>query len=218
MSLTSLSLAYTAGTLAALTPCALPMLPAYITLNLDSGKDRRVSTALVHGFSTVAGFLTAFTLTSTLPSYIINQVAGQVTFVTPLMGVVLVLLGLGYWFTGFSDRLPFISLVAVDGRGVKGFYFYGVGYGFASMVCSFPVYVLMVIESGLVGDLLSVLLLFVAYGLGVASVVVSLSVAVYFGMERVYHWFRGIHPHMKMINGVILVLSGLYMIITWLKW
>ena len=45
-----------------LSPCAIPMLPSYVAfyLNTDEEKNRKLSSAIIFGLITVAGFLTIF--------------------------------------------------------------------------------------------------------------------------------------------------------------
>ena len=213
MELANISLAFTAGLLAVLAPCALPMLPSFVSffMNTEEGKSS-LAQAVGFGITTVAGFLTVFLAIGILPSFAINVVASKISLVSPFIGVILVILGLGHLFTDVFYNLPVLKTAAPEGRGFKAFYLYGLGYGAASMACSFPVFVLLILNSATAGGFLSILLMFVAYGLGAATVIVPLTVALTFSKEIIYQRLMSVLPYMKKINASILILAGAYMI------
>ena len=96
------------------------------------------------------------------------------------------------------------------------FFLYGLGYGAASMACSLPVFILLVLQSASAGSFISILFMFIAYGLGAATILVPLSIALTLSRELVYRRLMIVLPYMKKINAVILVLAGTYMIYYWL--
>ena len=213
MEFANLSLAYSAGLLAVLAPCALPMLPSFVSyfMNKENEQSSLVS-AIVFGFITVAGFLTVFLGIGILPSFAVNIISNRISLVAPFIGAILIILGLGHMFSDAFYNIPVIQTKAPEGTGLKSFYLYGLGYGAASMACSFPVFVLLVLQSASAGGFVSILLMFLAYGLGAATVLVPLSVALTFSREIFYQRLIAVLPHMKKINAVILILAGAYMI------
>jgi cytochrome c-type biogenesis protein len=212
MEIVNLSLAFSAGLLSVLAPCALPMLPSFVAYYMDADENRSLGSALTFGFLTVAGFLTVFLVIGILPSFALNSMASKVAYVSPFIGVILIVLGLGHLFSDVFYNLPVIKTAAPIGGGVRAFYLYGLGYGAASIACSFPIFVLLVLQSATAGGLVSILIMFLAYGLGAATVLVPLSVALTFSKEIIYERLVSILPHMKKINAVVLILAGLYMV------
>jgi cytochrome c biogenesis protein CcdA len=213
MELANLSLAFSAGLLAVLAPCALPMLPSFVSFFMNSEeKKTSVVSAVGFGITTVAGFLTVFLAIGILPSFAVNVVASKISLVSPFIGVILVILGLGHLFTDVFYNLPVLKTAAPEGRGFKAFYLYGLGYGAASMACSFPVFVLLVLQSATAGGFVSILAMFLAYGLGSATILVPLTLALTFSREIIYQRLMAVLPHMKKINAAILILAGAYMI------
>jgi cytochrome c-type biogenesis protein len=212
MEIVNLSLAFSAGLLSVLAPCALPMLPSFVAYYMDTDENRSLGSALTFGFLTVAGFLTVFLVIGILPSFALNSMASKVAYVSPFIGVILIVLGLGHLFSDVFYNLPVIKTAAPIGGGVRAFYLYGLGYGAASIACSFPIFVLLVLQSATAGGLVSILIMFLAYGLGAATVLVPLSVALTFSKEIIYERLVSILPHMKKINAVVLILAGLYMV------
>ena len=213
MEIANLSLAYSAGLLAVLAPCALPMLPSFVSYFMNKeDEESSLMSALVFGFITVAGFLTVFLGIGILPSFAINMISSRISLVTPFIGAILIILGLGHMFSDVFYNIPVLLTKAPEGTGYKAFYLYGLGYGAASMACSFPVFVLLVLQSASAGGFVSILLMFLAYGLGAATVLVPLSVALTFSREIIYQRLMAVLPHMKKINAAILILAGAYMI------
>ena len=212
MEFASLSLAFSAGLLAVLAPCALPMLPSFVSYYMNAEENRGLGSALTFGVITVAGFLSVFLVIGVLPSFAINSLASKIALITPSIGVILIILGLGHLFSDFFYNIPIIKTAAPKGTGIRAFYLYGVGYGAASMACSFPVFVLLVLQSATAGGIASILFMFLAYGLGAATIIVPLSVALTFSREVIYQRLMAVLPHMRKINAIILILAGIYMI------
>ena len=213
MEIANLSLAFSAGLLAVLAPCSLPMLPSFVSYFLNSeGKKSSLESAIFFGFTTVAGFLTIFLAIGVLPSFALNILSSRIILVAPFIGVILIILGLGSLFTDVFSNIPVLRTATPKGTGFRSFYIYGLGYGAASMACSFPVFVLLVLQSATAGGFASILSMFLAYGLGAASVLVPLSVALTFGRDVFYMRLLTVLPFVKKINALILILAGAYMI------
>lgn len=212
MEIANLSLAFSAGLLAVLAPCALPMLPSFVSYYMNADENRSYGSALAFGFMTVAGFLSVFLVIGILPSFAINSLASKIDLIMPSIGVILIILGLGHLFSDFFYNIPVFKTAMPKGTGIRAFYLYGVGYGAASMACSFPVFVLLVLQSATAGGPVAIVFMFLAYGLGAASIIVPLSVALTFSREVIYQRLMTLLPHMKKINAIILILAGLYMI------
>jgi cytochrome c biogenesis protein CcdA len=214
MEIANLSLAFSAGLLAVLSPCSLPMLPSYLSyfLNLEKNKNS-LSSALGFGFITVAGFLTIFLVIGILPSYAINIIATRIELVSPFIGLILIIIGLSHFFSYIFYKIPVINIFIPKGTGFKAFYVYGLGYGAASMACSFPIFLLLVLQSASVSGISSMLLTFLAYGLGAATIIVPLSLTLTLGKEIIYQKLIIAIPHIKKINSIILIIAGLYLIL-----
>ena len=56
--------------------------------------------------------------------------------------------------------------------------------------------------------------MFLVYGLGAATVLIPLSLALTFSKELMYKKLMQVMPYMKKINAGILIVAGLYMILT----
>ena len=122
----NLGLVYSAGLLAVLAPCALPMLPSFVAYYMNAdGKKGNLFSALSFGFMTVLGFLSVFMIIGILPSFAINMVSRKIDLLAPFIGVILIIMGLGHMFSDFFYKIPAIELAAPKGTGFKAFYLYG---------------------------------------------------------------------------------------------
>ncbi len=212
-----LTLAYSAGILAVLAPCALPMLPSFVSYYMNTeNRENKLRSALGFGVTTVLGFLTVFTVIGILPSFMLNIVSNKIDLVTPFIGAILIFLGLGHLFSDFFQNIPTLNLVSPKGTGYRAFYLYGLGYGAASMSCSFPVFILLVLQSTTAGGYTAIITMFISYGLGAATILIPLSVALTYSKEIIYEKLVQTLPHLKTVNGGILILAGVYMILTYI--
>jgi cytochrome c biogenesis protein CcdA len=216
MELASLGVAFTAGMLAVLAPCALPMLPSYVAyyMNLDED-ERSLGASLGFSFTVVAGFLVVFIAIGILPSFALNQVSSRLEYVAPFIGALLVLIGLASGLSDVFDRIPAVNVSAPQRAGYRSFFLYGVGYGAASLACSLPVFILLVLQSTTVGGPLGVFKAFLAYGLGASAVIVPLTLALTYSKDYVHQRLVWLLPRIKRINAAVLILAGLYMIINY---
>jgi len=215
MEYANLSLAYSAGLLAVLAPCALPMLPSFVSYFVNDGKEGDLLSALSFGFLTVIGFLSIFMIIGVLPSFAINMVSSKIDLLAPFIGVILIILGIGHMFSDVFYKIPALNLVTPKGTGYRSFYLYGLGYGAASMACSFPVFVLLILQASTAGGFVGIVSMFAMYGLGAATVLIPLSVALTYSRELIYTRLMQLMPHMRKINSGILLLAGLYMVLSY---
>ena len=216
MELTSLGVAFTAGMLAVLAPCALPMLPSYVAyyMNLDED-ERSLGAILGFAFTVVAGFLTVFLVIGLLPSFALNKVSTRLEYVAPFIGALLMLIGLASGLSDVFDRMPAVNVSAPRRAGYRSFFLYGVGYGAASLACSLPIFILLVLQSSTAGGPLGIFTAFLVYGLGASAVIVPLTLALTYSKDYVHQRLVWLLPRIKKINAAVLILAGLYMIISY---
>lgn len=212
MAIAYLGLAFTAGFMATLAPCALPMLPSYIAYYLNLEEERSLKKSIIFSVTTVIGFLTLYMVIGLLPSVILNRIATRLELVIPIIGVFLILMGVLNLFSNLPERIPILHLKAPEKGGIGSFYIYGLGYGAASLSCSFPVFVLLVLQSASAGGPLDVLIMFLVYGSGAAAMMIPLTLALSYSKEVIYSKLMEYMPYVKKANSIILILAGLYMI------
>jgi cytochrome c-type biogenesis protein len=221
-------LAFGAGMVAAVNPCGFAMLPAYLSLYLgteeggfaERSAPSRALGALGVGCVVSSGFVLLFGLAGGVIS-----AGGTVLFgAMPVLGVVVgeALVAFGLWLL-LARRMPY---TAVFGRlaarlgdptkvGVRGFFVFGLAYGAASLGCTLPAF-LAVVGSGIAaGGVVPGAVRFLGYGLGMASVLVALTVTLAFFKEGLVKWLRGALPYVQSASAVLLILAGAYVIFYW---
>jgi cytochrome c-type biogenesis protein len=99
--------------------------------------------------------------------------------------------------------------------GVRGFFLFGLAYGAASLGCTLPTF-LAVVGSGIAaGGVVPGAGRFVGYGLGMASVLVTLTLALAFFKEGLIKRLRGALPYVQTASAVRLILAGAYVVFYW---
>lgn len=209
-----IGLAFAAGTVAAFNPCGFAMLPAYLTLVITregGGQLAALGRALTATGAMAAGFLTVFGLFGLLTVSVAAAVQQRLPYVTVMVGITLVALGL--WL--LSGRgLPALPV----GKGARwaptarlgSMFGYGVGYALASLSCTAGPFLAVTGSSLRAGSALSTVAVYAAYAAGIALVVGVLAVAVALASGAVIDRMRRVLPHVNRVSGAILIPVGLY--------
>ena len=215
-----IGLAFAAGMVAAFNPCGFAMLPAYLMLVVqrgDGGRLDAVGRALAATAAMALGFLTVFGLFGLLTVSVASTVQRYLPYVTVLVGIVLV--ALGVWL--LSGRELAIRSAARGARWVPtarvgSMYGYGVGYAIASLSCTIGPFLAVTGSSLRTGSLLGGLSVYIAYAAGITLVVGALAVGVAVSSSALIDRMRRVLPYVSRIGGVVMVLVGLY--VAWYGW
>ena len=217
--------AFGAGMLAAVNPCGFAMLPAYLALYLGLDDDRpanapaRLGRALLVGIAVSFGFSTLFVLAGLVVSLGGSFLFPVMPWIGTSIGIVLILMGVAMFsgrviaptqFERLADRL-----MRRGERSVRAFYLFGLAYGLASLSCTFPVFMIAAGSALLSGELVRGTLQLATYSLGMASVVVALTVALAFlrlGLVRV---LRRAIPYVQTAAAALLVFAGVTILLYW---
>ncbi len=223
------SLAFGAGMIAAVNPCGFAMLPAYLSLYLgaeesDFGKRSslmRLLRALLVGAIVSSGFVLLFAAAGLA----ISAGGSALLAVMPALGIVIgaVLVLIGLWmlagrtlYTGVFERLA--GRIGDPGTiSVRGFFLFGLAYGAASLSCTLPVFLAVIGSSLATGGVLAGAGQFVSFGLGMAAVLMVLTLALAFFKQGLVKWLRGAVPYVQLASAVLLVLAGAYIIYYWIS-
>jgi cytochrome c biogenesis protein CcdA len=222
-------LAFGAGMIAAVNPCGFAMLPAYLSLYLgaeegDFGKrsaPARLLRALLVGAVVSSGFVLLFAAAGLAISLGGNALLAAMPALGIVIGGVLILIGL--WmlagrtlYTGVFERLA--SRVGDPGTvSTRGFFLFGLAYGAASLSCTLPVFLAVIGSSLAAGGVLAGAGQFLSFGLGMAAVLMVLTLALAFFKQGLLKWLRAAVPYVRLASAVLLVLAGAYIIYYWLS-
>lgn len=213
------SVALVAGGLAVVNPCSFPLLPAFLSFYVGAEEEKlpraatRVAQGLIVGALVTVGFLGLFALIGVPISFGAGAVAQAVPWAGIATGALLAVVGL-VALAGIHVRSPLhFQVRARRERRAGAIVLFGVGYGAALLGCTLPIF-LTLVGASLGGGKVAV---FVAYGIGMAVVLMTLSVTVALVREGVTRFVRPVLPYMSRLAGALLVVSGGYLTYYWAR-
>lgn len=200
-------------------PCGFPLLPAFLSFYVGAEEERlprvpgRALQGLVVGLLVSAGFLAVFVAVGLPVSYGAGAVAEAVPWAGIGIGVVLAAAGVAV-VAGRSLAVPQrVHVAARRERRLGAVLLFGVGYGVASLGCTLPIFLTLV--GAALGT--ATLVVFAAYGAGMALVLMALSIAAALLRDGLARALRRLLPHMGRITGALLVVAGLYLVYYWYR-
>jgi len=214
-----LAFPFTLGLVAAFNPCGFAMLPVYVSFFL--GKDAETSTArsimraLKVGLALTLGFVAVFGAFGILTSSLLSS--GSVLEVTPyvtvVLGILLVPLGIAM-LRGFEMKISSPRLQKGGDSGeLASMFMFGVSYAIVSLGCTVGLFIAGVSNVFASGGFVEGVSVFVAYGLGMGAVIMTLTIALAMAKSSIANNMRKILPWVNRISGVLLVLSGIYLVV-----
>jgi cytochrome c-type biogenesis protein len=218
-----LTIALVAGGLAALNPCGFPLLPAFLSFYVGASEGQlprapgRIAQGLLVGVLVTAGFLGVFALVGLPIVYGARTVSDAVPWAGLTIGLLLAAAGVVALLGGRIALAVASPLRPGRERGVATMILFGAGYGIASLGCTLPLFLALVGSSLGAGPGGGSLLVFAAYGLGMALVLTALSVAAALAREGLARGLRRLLPYMSRIAGALLLLAGAYVSYYWLR-
>lgn len=216
-----------AGMVAAVNPCGFAMLPAYLALYLGINDQEAVGRSTVRRFGNAlavagavsAGFVVLFLVAGSLISAFGNALLGAAPWLGIFIGLGLVVIGVLMLAgrtvsTDVFERLA--DRVSRPGeRTWRGFFLFGLAYGLASLSCTLPIF-MVVVGSALTGDdLRTGISSFVSYGLGMAVVIVAITVTLSFLKYGLIDTFRRVIPYVQTISAGLLIFAGGWIVLYW---
>jgi len=219
MILTSpLFFAFAAGMVATVNPCGFAMLPAYVSMFLgsDEGDDAPagVATGLRVGIAVTIGVLVVFSIVGLLLSFGLQQLIEFVPWAALVIGALLFGLGIAV-LRGYHLTARVISVKKRKGRSFLAMTGFGAAFGTASISCTLPIFLAVVGLSTRSPNVISGWSVFVAYAAGMGVVLTAVAVALATSREVLVRQMRGILPYVERIGGLLLVVSGLFIMYYW---
>lgn len=215
-----IGLAFAAGLVATVNPCGFAMLPAYLSYFMglegaeeDEEQGASVGQALKVGGIVSLGFLFVFGTTGLLINAGVRSIIDWIPYVALGVGVLMVLLGIAM-FRGYELSIGFLKVQGGTGsRDTKSVFTFGVSYALASLSCTLPVFLSVVVGSIATASFVSGFLTYIAYGLGMSVLLMALTLAVAFAKQGLVTRLRSMLQHVQRISAVFLIVAGVY--ITW---
>ena len=224
-----LGLAFAAGLVATVNPCGFAMLPAYLSYFVgidgadqaaaegdpENAVSRRsgVASALRVSGIVSAGFLVVFGVTGLLVNAGVRAVIDIIPYLALGVGITMIGLGIAV-FRGLELSIGFLKVGrGASSRDTKSIFGFGVSYAVASLSCTLPVFLSVVVGSLAASSFTEGLATYLAYGLGMSVVIVALTVAVALAERGLVNRVRSLLPYVQRVSAVFLVIAGIY--ITW---
>jgi cytochrome c-type biogenesis protein len=221
MDLGPLTLALAAGGLSTINPCGFAMLPAYLTFYVGADEDQlptatsRTAQGLKAGLMVTAGFLLVFAIVGLPITYGATRIVRTIPWVGMALGLTLLIVGVATFF-GRKISLTINHGIRPDhDRQPKTMFVFGIGYGIASLGCTLPVFLAVIGASLATAGPGGALLVLVAYGAGMAIMLILFSTGAALVRDGLVRSVRKIMPYMGRITGGMLTVAGLYLTYYW---
>ncbi len=208
----SLSIAFAAGFLSFIAPCALPLVPSYLsyitglTFKDLTGGGVKVLT-MKHSLLFIAGFSTVFILLGATASSLGNMLREYQNILRWIGGIIIIFFGL--YIMGLL-KLNFLSKskkfeFANKPPGLLGSYLVGSSFAIGWTACVGPILGTILFYAGSTGTVSQGVILLTAYslGLGIPFFITSLTVNSFLSA------FKRIQKYMRLIE----IISGIFLII-----
>ena len=217
----SLAYAFGVGMVATFNPCGFAMLPAYLSYFLglegtratdDPDPGAGILRALAVGASMTAGFLVVFGLLGLVLEPVINSVSQKLPWVTIILGVVLIILGvLLLMGRSITIAIPKIGR-GPESRELGSVFVFGASYALVSLSCTLSLFTAAISTSVESDNFLAGFGAFLAYGLGMGLVLMVLTLAIALARQSLVRSMRRVLPYINPVSGVLLILAGLYVV------
>ncbi|MDY7104573.1 MAG: cytochrome c biogenesis CcdA family protein [Actinomycetota bacterium] len=218
-----LAYAFSAGMVASVNPCGFVMLPAYLAFFVgkesqdgSSDTDRSVLRALAVGAVVTTSFVAVFGLVGLLFSHVSRSLQEQFPWVTLVIGVVMIGLGiamLGGW--RLDAHLPRLQRGGKD-RSLGSMWLFGISYATVSLSCTLPIFLSVTANAFTSSNVVSGVAVYAVYGLGMGAVVVALTVAVALARTSAVNAMRAMSQYVERVSAVLILLAGAY--VSWYGW
>ena len=177
----------------------------------------RVAQGLIVGALVTLGFLAVFVVIGVPISYGASQLTRAIPWSGLGLGVILLVAGI---VAAGGRRLPFLrqpQLTAGRTRRARTIVAFGAAYAVCSMGCTLPIFLAVIGASLATAGTVEAATVFAAYALGMATMIMALSVGAALLRDGLAARLKRLLPHMHRIAGAMLVLSGAYLSYYWAR-
>jgi len=209
LDLSGLTLIFTAGALALLSPCGFPMLPGYISYYM--GAKVSLEKAVFGGVACTLGLLTVFSVIGVVVSILGSFVSRYIPFLELVAGVIVIFMGICMIV---DIRFPTLFTIskAPKQRGLIGVFLYGVVYGLAALGCSAPIFFSILFYAIAAGGPLYGMITFFVYAIGMGLPIIITTILVAKAKNFMLKRIMKMMPWFQKISGIVLITIGIYLI------
>lgn len=224
-SLLPLGYAFAAGMVATINPCGVLLLPSLVAFYLGRGDGRTRS-----GWR-LTGRALLFSLTATLGFVALFAVAGLVVgaggsglaYAFPVGGLVvgIALAVMGIWLSVSGRSLGIFAASGALGSvrltdDLRSPFVFGVAYAVTSLACTLPIFLVVAGSALAAGDPVAAAVRFIAYALGMGTVLTTVTLGTAFFQGAVVRSLRGLVPYVHRVAASFLLGAGIFVVHYWL--
>jgi cytochrome c-type biogenesis protein len=217
--------AFGAGMVATVNPCGILLVPSLVAYYLSRDETvvlttpRRVGKALLLGSMATVGFVAIFALVGVIVGAGGGALATSFPFGGLVIGIALAVLG--GWLALSGRDLGILAASQALGRvelrdNPVSLILFGVGYAICSLSCTLPIFLVVAGSALAAQGLAGAATQFVAYALGMGSVLTVVIVAAAFFQTAVARFIRALVPYVHRLAAAFLLGAGIYISHYWL--
>ena len=217
---------FIAGSLAAVNPCGIVMLPVYLALYVNGEKNEysqnfsnKLNNSLKVILSVGTGFIILFILISILVYFSQSLIGQIIPFLSIFMSILIIYFGVGEILNKKTFNSSLMQLANKIGnpknRGMIPYVLFGISYGLVSVGCALPIFISIVTKT-LNDSFFDIIVNFIFYSLGMLSIISFLTFSTLFSVNtysKVNNFFR---KYSSIIFGLFLTVAGIYMLSYWI--
>lgn len=226
---------FSGGIASFFSPCALPMLPAYLSYYLSTGAADGITTdggfsavlhrgdsrqtsvyrGLLFGGSASAGMLSVFGVLAIITGVLGDVLTRYISMLTPVIGVILILLG-GYIFmdrAGWLSFSPTIQLPELGEQSPKQFYLFGLLFAAAALACTAPVFLGITLTALSTGGIAGAATVLIGYGSGMVGLFILMTMGVALAEDETTRHLNSLIPYIEKVSAVLLIGAGVYLLV-----
>lgn len=188
------------------------MFPAYVSYYLGiQSSPARLGRATVGGLVCALGLFSVFSIIGFLASTVSSLIAAHISFLELVAGILTFVMGLVLLAKLEIPGLSRFVTKAPARKGLLGLFFYGILYGLATVSCSAPIFLSVLVYAVSSGALWA-FTSFVIYAFGMGLPLVVITVAMAKTKEARFEKIALLSPTLQRLAGIVLVLAGAYII------
>ena len=217
---------FIAGSLAAVNPCGIVMLPVYLALYINGEKDEKspsftnkINNSMKVIFSVGSGFIILFVFISILVYFSQSLLGEIIPLLSIFMSVLIIYFGIGEILNKKTFNSSLMSLAGKIGnpknKGMIPYILFGVSYGLVSVGCALPIFISLIANT-LNDSFYEIVFNFVFYSLGMLAIISILTFSTLFSINtsgKINNFFR---KNSSLIFGLFLTIAGIYMLSYWI--
>lgn len=216
----TLAYAFGAGAASFFSPCSAGLLPAYVGYFLTTGDAteparpaRRAGKGILLGLGASAGFFALLVATAGIIALIpLRNFVAALPYVSILIGAVIVALGALY-AAGRGPTMPLPRALA--SRTPRSVFLFGVAYALASLGCTFPVFLSVVLAGVSTGSTLTSAVSLLVFGSGMSLVMIAITLGLALSEGAARRFLRSAIARVPRAAAVVMIIAGLYVIYYW---